>query len=218
MMDSLDLEMIHSKLKMVQESLLDRPVLSVNEVLALMSEIAEQAGGQALTLESTEQFKEAAALYATITEIFEIAAQKVPKKDRQRIASLANYWLLRARRARLTPEPTVEPTPGPPQPTGPRREPITDRLSLKLQRGRSFAPATGITDEAMSSVKAKPQQSIDLADIEKSSERIRRPGAIYTSRHRKESEREAAKRWQLSRKESTPDQDLEEPGTSKKGA
>lgn len=207
------LETTRSKLEAVREALLAAPELSVNEALAYMSEIVEQAGDDAMALEREERFKEAATLYEMVTEAFEIAARKVPEADRQRMASLGDYWSLKARRARLTPKPMAEPTPEPLPDTKQRRVPVTDRLSLKMQRQRGFAFAA---DEPAPSAEVGTQQAIDL----------KRPGEVQAGRgtefptppHPKQFKRETEKRRQLSRKKPRLDRDLGNPEASEKGA
>lgn len=210
------LETTRSKLEAIREALLTVSELSVNRALARMSEIVEQAGDDALALEREERFEEAATLYEMVAGAFEIAARKVPEEDRQRIASLGDYWSLKAWRARLAPEPTAEPTPQPSPYTEQRRAPITDRLSLKMQRQQGFTPAT---DRPTPSAKVRPQQAMDLKRLDEV--QAGRGTEFPTPPRPKRLERETEKRRQISHKKPRLDRDLENllaSETSEKGA
>jgi hypothetical protein len=148
--------------------------LSVSEALAHLSEIVEQGGGDALALEQEGRFQEAAAVYEKVAQAFVEAAQKVPEDDQQRVASLGDYWSLKARRTRLTPTPaptpTAEPAPQPPRESGQRQDRITDRLSQKIQR-KDFELTP---DEPKPTTRVRPKQ---IADVMKPSRAQESPGA-----------------------------------------
>ena len=123
-----DLETIRSELETTLEALLTGPKLPVNEALARLSNIVDLAGDYTLKLEAAARFEEAATWYEKVARAFEASAQKMPEEDKQRIASLGSYWLLKAQRV------TVEPTPEPPPYVEQRIALATDHSSLKIRR------------------------------------------------------------------------------------
>lgn len=147
-----DLEKIRSELEATLEALLTSPKLSVNEVLARLSNIVDLAGDYTLKLEASGRLAEAATWYKRVAQAFETAAQKVPAEDGQQIASLSSYWLLKAQRV------TVEPAPEPPPYIEQRRDPTTDHSSPKIRRyGLKLE-----TDKPGRRTPVRPQQVVDL--------------------------------------------------------
>jgi len=163
------LEMTLSALKAKLEVLSASPQLSVHEALVRMNEVVELVSTETLAvLESEGRFEEAAALYGKVAEAFAIAAQKVPEEDRQRVISWGNYWSLKASTVRLAPQLAPEPTPSPPPYAEQRRDPVTDRLSTKLQRQDPFSVTRAYKPSAI----VRPQEAVDL----------KMPGEVPTGR------------------------------------
>ena len=156
-LETSSLEKIRSRLTAMSEALAVIPALSVNEALARMSAFVDElASVDTLALEREGRFEEAADLYRSIADVFETAAQKVPEEDRQQVASLGDYWSLKAQRAGVTPEPTEEPTPQPLPHVEQHREPTIDHPSPKMGRqGLRFT-----TDKSRLSTAVK--QAVDL--------------------------------------------------------
>lgn len=151
------LETTRKELRSMLEALSASPELSINEALARMSEIVELAGADTLALEKEGRFAEAATLYGMIAEAFEIAARKVPEEGKQRVASLGDYWSLKANTMQVAPESVAEPMPQPPPYIQQRRDPTTDRLPLKMRRqGLALK-----TDEFGASAVISSQQAVD---------------------------------------------------------
>ena len=143
---------IRSELEAALEALLTGPKLPVNEALARLSNVVDLAGDYTLKLEAAGRLAEAATWYKKVAQAFEATAQKMPEEDRQRIASLSSYWLLKAHRV------TVEPAPEPPPYIEQRRDPTTDHSSLKIHhQGLKLE-----TDKPGRLTPAKPHQAVDL--------------------------------------------------------
>jgi hypothetical protein len=163
-------EISPNKLETMLITLSSLSALSVSEALAHLSKIVEQGGDDALAFEQQGRFQEAAAVYEKVAQAFVEAAHKVPEDDRQRVASLGDYWSLKARRTRLTPTPTTEPAPQPPGKSGQRQDHITDRLAQKIQR-KDFEL---IPDEPKPTTRVRPKP---IADVMKPSSTQESPGA-----------------------------------------
>ena len=158
-----DLKATRSELETALEALSASPEPSVNEALARLSNIVDLAGDYTLKLETAGRFEEAATWYEKVANAFEATAQKMPEEeDKQRIASLSSYWLLKAQRA------AAEPAPEPPPYIEQRRDPITDRLSPKIHRqGLKLEP-----DRPGRLTPVRPQQAMGL----------KRPGGVQVGR------------------------------------
>ncbi|HET90425.1 MAG TPA: hypothetical protein ENN99_06775, partial [Chloroflexi bacterium] len=70
--------------------------LPVEQALGLADEISDLAKQEASSLEMVGQFEDAANLYEQAARAFQIAAEKVPAPDREQVASLAEFWLVKA--------------------------------------------------------------------------------------------------------------------------
>lgn len=154
------LETTRKELRAMLEALSASLELSINEALARMSEIVELAGADTLALEKEGRFAEAATLYGIIAEAFEIAAQKVPEEDRRRVASLGDYWSLKASTAHLSLESLAEPVLQPP-PYLEQHRPIADHSSLKIHlHGLELE-----TDKLGRPTPTRSQQAMDLEKL-----------------------------------------------------
>jgi len=147
-----DLETIRSELEAALEALLTGPKQPVNEALTSLSNIVDLAGDYTLKLETAGRLAEAATWYKKVAKIFEATAQKMPEEDKQRIASLSSYWLLKAQRV------TVELAPEPPPYIEQRRDPTTDHSSLKIRR-QGLKLETGKPGQLPP---VRPHQAVDL--------------------------------------------------------
>lgn len=70
--------------------------LTVAQALNLANEIADQVKQAATPLEESGEFERAAYLYDQAARAFEIAAEKVPGADRERVAASGELWSVTA--------------------------------------------------------------------------------------------------------------------------
>jgi len=124
---------IEDKLKELAQS----GPLPVAQALDLAHRIGDLVEQAAASLKGKGHFQEAAELYEEAAHAFRLAAEKVPRTDRKRLASLGDFWSVKANRTQRT-APPVTPVEQPTAPT-------TGSLVPKVQpAGESKPPAVGL--------------------------------------------------------------------------